>query len=175
LAILSAVQCVVNLNFLITLGVCGVAYMFIDRGKYWFGLSVFVLEFIGFGLYVGFKGLPSKTSTGIGVAKETDPGHIFGLGLLAGSLSFGGAYTTIPFLQAEAVEIGKWMAKTVFLDAIAIGQILPSPLVMFFHIHRILWRLCIWRTWMGVFECYIDFNRNSYTMLFLYNNGPPSS
>ena len=34
-------------------------------------------------------------------------------------------------MQAEAVEIGKWMTKAVFLDAIAIGQILPSPLVMF--------------------------------------------
>lgn len=32
---------------------------------------------------------------GIGVAKETDPGHIFGLGLLVGSLSFGGAYVNL--------------------------------------------------------------------------------
>ncbi|RGB27158.1 chromate transporter-domain-containing protein [Rhizophagus diaphanus] len=132
LAIISAIQTAVNLNFLITLAVCGIAFMFIDRKMYWFGLSVFVLEFIGFGIYVGLKkGIPSPTSIGIGVAKETDPGHIFALGLLAGSLSFGGAYTTIPFLQVEAVSIGKWMAKQVFLDAIAIGQILPSPLVMF--------------------------------------------
>ncbi|CAI2193456.1 4345_t:CDS:2 [Funneliformis geosporum] len=131
LAILSAIQTVVNLNFFITLGVCGIAYMFLDRKMYWPGILVFVLEFIGFGVYVGFRGLPSKYSIATGVGKETDPGHIFGLGLIAGSLSFGGAYTTIPFLQVEAVMIGKWMAKQTFLDAIAIGQILPSPLVMF--------------------------------------------
>ncbi|RIA92084.1 chromate transporter-domain-containing protein [Glomus cerebriforme] len=132
LAILSAIQSALNLNFLLTLAVCGIAFMFIDRKMYWLGLFVFVLEFIGFGIYIKFKGLPSPLSTGIGIAKEIpDAGHIFALGLLAGSLSFGGAYTTIPFLQVEAVTIGKWMLKQTFLDAIAIGQILPSPLVMF--------------------------------------------
>jgi chromate transport protein ChrA len=64
LAILSAIQTALNLNFLITLGVCGIAFMFIDRKMYWFGLLVFVLEFIGFGIYIGFKGVPSPTSIG---------------------------------------------------------------------------------------------------------------
>lgn len=34
-------------------------------------------------------------------------------------------------MEAEVVTIGKWMTKHTFLDAIAIGQILPSPLTMF--------------------------------------------
>ena len=34
-------------------------------------------------------------------------------------------------MQAEVVTIGKWMAKQTFLDAIAIGQIIPAPLTMF--------------------------------------------
>ncbi|CAG8831977.1 19095_t:CDS:2, partial [Racocetra persica] len=38
---------------------------------------------------------------------------------------------TIPFLQAEAVTIGQWMSISTFLDSIAIGNIIPSPLVMF--------------------------------------------
>lgn len=34
-------------------------------------------------------------------------------------------------MQAEAVTIGRWMTKQMFLDAIAIGQIIPAPLTMF--------------------------------------------
>lgn len=53
------------------------------------------------------------------------------LGLVAGSLSFGGAYTAIPFVQVEAVLKGGWLPQTVFIDCIAIGNILPAPLVIF--------------------------------------------
>ncbi|RIB16968.1 chromate transporter [Gigaspora rosea] len=35
------------------------------------------------------------------------------------------------WLFAEAVTIGKWMTVSTFLDSIAIGNIIPSPLVMF--------------------------------------------
>ncbi|CAG8438266.1 2743_t:CDS:2 [Acaulospora morrowiae] len=133
MAILASIQSALNINFFLTLGVCGIAFMFLDRKNYWIGISIFLLEFLGIGLYIGFKGVPSASSLGVGVAKKDalDPGHVFGLGLLAGSLSFGGAYTTIPFLKAEAVTIGQWMTATTFLDAIAIGNILPAPLVTF--------------------------------------------
>ncbi|RHZ80493.1 hypothetical protein Glove_134g78 [Diversispora epigaea] len=134
MAILSSILTALNLNMLITMGVCGIAFMFIDRKLYLIGILVFLLEFVGFGLYIGFNhGIPSPNSLGIGIAKqdELDSGHVFGLGLLTGSISFGGAYTTIPFLKAEAVVIGGWMTPATFLDAIAIGNILPAPLVMF--------------------------------------------
>jgi chromate transport protein ChrA len=51
--------------------------------------------------------------------------------LVAGSLSFGGAYTAIPFIQVEAVSKGAWLSQRVFLDCIAIGNVLPAPLVIF--------------------------------------------
>lgn len=50
---------------------------------------------------------------------------------MAGSLSFGGAYTAIPFVQVEAVLLGGWLPLGVFIDCIAIGNILPAPLVVF--------------------------------------------
>jgi chromate transport protein ChrA len=50
---------------------------------------------------------------------------------VAGSLSFGGAYTAIPFIQVEAVLKGGWMSQNVFIDCIAIGNVLPAPLVIF--------------------------------------------
>ncbi len=52
-------------------------------------------------------------------------------GLRAGLLTFGGAYTAIPFLQADAVGDGGWMTLPSFQDGLAIGGVLPAPLVMF--------------------------------------------
>ncbi|CAG8623243.1 5553_t:CDS:2 [Funneliformis mosseae] len=80
---------------------------------------------------VAAMGIPSLNSLGLGVAPTPSPGHIFALGLIAGTLSFGGAYTVIPIIQAEAVTIGHWMTQQTYLDALAIGNILPTPLVMF--------------------------------------------
>lgn len=57
--------------------------------------------------------------------------HLLLLGLVAGTLSFGGAYTAIPFVQVEAVLMGAWLPQSVFIDGIAIGNILPAPLVIF--------------------------------------------
>jgi chromate transport protein ChrA len=57
--------------------------------------------------------------------------NLFVLGLVAGSLSFGGAYTAIPFIQVEAVLRGGWLSQNVFIDCIAIGNVLPAPLVIF--------------------------------------------
>jgi chromate transporter len=56
---------------------------------------------------------------------------LFGYGLRTGLLTFGGAYTAIPFLQHDAVEVGQWMSNTQFLDGLALSGILPAPLIIF--------------------------------------------
>jgi chromate transporter len=56
---------------------------------------------------------------------------LFGSGLQAGLLTFGGAYTAIPFVQRDAVEVGGWMSNAQFLDGLALSGILPAPLVIF--------------------------------------------
>lgn len=56
---------------------------------------------------------------------------LFWSGLKAGSLTFGGAYTVIPFLQHDAVESGAWMMNATFMDGIALAGLLPAPLVIF--------------------------------------------
>lgn len=56
---------------------------------------------------------------------------LFGYGLRTGLLTFGGAYTAIPFLQKDAVLIGEWMTNAQFLDGIALSGILPAPLIIF--------------------------------------------
>jgi chromate transporter len=58
-------------------------------------------------------------------------GEIFLEGLKAGLLTFGGAFTAIPFLQESAVESQGWLTQSQFVDGLALGGVLPAPLVIF--------------------------------------------
>ena len=51
-------------------------------------------------------------------------------GLRAGLLTFGGAYTALPFLQNDAVGAQGWMTAQQFLDGVALTGVLPAPLVI---------------------------------------------
>ncbi len=56
---------------------------------------------------------------------------LFELGLIAGMVTFGGAYTTLPFICQAAVLHGKWLTQGQFLDSLAITNVMPTPLVSF--------------------------------------------
>ena len=51
-------------------------------------------------------------------------------GLKAGLLTFGGAYTAIPFVRHDAVGSG-WLTDGQFLDGLALSGVLPAPLIIF--------------------------------------------
>lgn len=55
---------------------------------------------------------------------------LFLAGLKAGLLTFGGAYTAIPFLRDDSVRQG-WMSDAQFLDGLALSGVLPAPLIIF--------------------------------------------
>jgi chromate transporter len=57
--------------------------------------------------------------------------EIFIEGLKAGLLTFGGAFTVIPFLQESAVGGHHWLTDSQFVDGLAMGGILPAPLIIF--------------------------------------------
>jgi chromate transporter len=57
--------------------------------------------------------------------------EIFLEGLKAGLLTFGGAYTVIPFLQDSAVSSHHWLTDSQFVDGLAMSGILPAPLIIF--------------------------------------------
>jgi chromate transporter len=57
--------------------------------------------------------------------------EIFFEGLKAGLLTFGGAFTVIPFLQQAAVEQQGWLTNSQFVDGLAISGVLPAPLIIF--------------------------------------------
>lgn len=105
--------------------------MFVAR-RLWIPAAVlFVLQYVGYAIYAVFRGVPSPVSLALGVARTPSLINLFVLGLVSGTLSFGGAYTAIPFVQVEAVLLGMWLPQSVFIDGIAIGNILPAPLVIF--------------------------------------------
>jgi len=55
---------------------------------------------------------------------------LFLAGLKGGLLTFGGAYTAIPYVQADTVGRG-WISGPAFLDGVAFAGVLPAPLVIF--------------------------------------------
>jgi chromate transporter len=57
--------------------------------------------------------------------------QIFLEGLKAGLLTFGGAYTVIPFLREAAVESHHWLTSGQFNDGLAMSGVLPAPLIIF--------------------------------------------
>jgi chromate transporter len=58
-----------------------------------------------------------------------------GIGALAwtafkvGALSFGGGFVIIPLMQSDAVHTYHWMSNAHFLNAVALGQVTPGPVV----------------------------------------------
>lgn len=57
-------------------------------------------------------------------------GALFLTGLKAGLLTFGGAYTAIPFVRADVVQRG-WISDGIFLDGVVLANVMPAPLVIF--------------------------------------------
>ena len=55
---------------------------------------------------------------------------LFWAGLKGGLLTFGGAYTAIPFVRNDTVGRG-WMTDGQFLDGLSLSSVLPAPLVIF--------------------------------------------
>lgn len=124
-----------------------------DKWRWLVAFGVFIAQWFGvsFLLSLGLAGLfyalvkrngrldsaPAVWLVPIGLAPAlvaaTSPSllALFGYGLRAGLLTFGGAYTAIPFLQHDAVEVGGWLTNAQFLDGLALSGVLPAPLIIF--------------------------------------------
>ncbi|HEY3946068.1 MAG TPA: chromate efflux transporter [Solirubrobacteraceae bacterium] len=46
-----------------------------------------------------------------------------------GALSYGGGFVIVPLMQADAVHVYHWMTNGQFLNAVALGQVTPGPVV----------------------------------------------
>jgi chromate transporter len=65
-------------------------------------------------------------------ATAADPGGTLSLvwtALKVGALSFGGGFVIVPLMQSDAVNTYHWMTHSQFLNAVALGQVTPGPVV----------------------------------------------
>jgi chromate transporter len=72
------------------------------------------------------------SSFGLPVATVIGGGGLLSLAWVAfkvGALSYGGGFVIIPLMQADAVGHYHWLTNREFLDAVALGQVTPGPVV----------------------------------------------
>jgi len=65
-------------------------------------------------------------------AVATTSGGVLALAWVAfkvGALAYGGGFVIIPLMQHDAVQHYHWMTNSQFLDAVALGQVTPGPVV----------------------------------------------
>jgi chromate transporter len=107
-------------SFVLVLLGGGIAYELLKNGRRW----------IGGGNTLGI-GPPALLAVAAAAIAVSPTAQIFLEGLKAGLLTFGGAYTVIPFLRESAVEGHRWLTSAQFVDGLAISGILPAPLIIF--------------------------------------------
>jgi chromate transporter len=133
IAFFAAVGQFLNVNFLITLLAAGLVYALVGRRQKVLAIGLAAV-FIALVVVSSFSGLLPARNLQSSVATLTKPASLLTLfwsGLKSGLLTFGGAYTVIPFLQHDAVEVGGWMKSAQFLDGLALSGLLPAPLIIF--------------------------------------------
>jgi chromate transporter len=125
-----------GVHFAVTLTAGGVAYVLAKQG--WPSLAAALLIACSAGLlwWMMQNNFELAALGSAAVQQGTGEGHrslwqLFVSGFKAGMLTFGGAYTVIPFLQEDAVVDGAWMTNSQFLDGLALSSLLPAPLIIF--------------------------------------------
>jgi chromate transporter len=74
-------------------------------------------------------GWPLPVVAAAGAAGLGGVGALAWTALKVGALSFGGGFVIIPLMQADAVSTYHWMSHSQFLNAVALGQVTPGPVV----------------------------------------------
>jgi chromate transporter len=122
-----------DINFLITLLSAGLIYALVglERPRVAFTLGLVFVFGIIFQAFA-FASTPADPAVAVAITDSARSTWTFLFsGLRAGLLTFGGAYTAIPFIQNDAVEVGRWMTNAQFLDGLALSGLLPAPLIIF--------------------------------------------
>lgn len=135
-ALVAAVATFCGVSFFIVLLVAGTAYVLWTRNSK-AAAAVLAIVLLAFCAWTfspeNFLAQPAAASAlqGDVVVHTNNPLAVFFTGLKGGLLTFGGAYTVIPFIQQDAVINNAWMSNEQFLDGIALSGILPAPLIIF--------------------------------------------
>lgn len=123
-AIAAVVLTLLGVHFLIVFIICAVWQALWSANKRLAAITATsALTALAFGV--------SAILPGTGFINTGGAGNLLVEGLKAGLLSFGGAYTAIPFLQSSMVGHYPGITQQVFLDSIALGSVIPAPLIIF--------------------------------------------
>ena len=133
--IIGAVSCAASLlgvSFWLILPAAGLTYALAQRSRRLAAATLFMLMLsIGLAARYGFGGPSAPPVAVAGVVPMTaSVAALFFTGLKAGLLTFGGAYTAIPIMRADATR-GGWIGNGQFLDGVALAQVIPAPLIIF--------------------------------------------
>lgn len=77
----------------------------------------------------GIAALPSLPALAAGAITGGVLLSVAWVAFKVGALSYGGGFVIIPLMQADAVSHYHWMTAAQFLNAVALGQITPGPVV----------------------------------------------
>jgi chromate transporter len=137
IAIAAGIATLAGIPFWVTLAVAGLAHVAGARTQL---RGVYLLVTLAaVGALAWAIGASSPFDAGVVAPAPTGPApnagdasivDLFLSGLRAGLLTFGGAYTAIPFVRGDAVSNG-WLTDAQFLDGLALSGILPAPLIIF--------------------------------------------
>lgn len=114
-----------GLNFLINILICGSCYYLCIKKK-----NILAILLVVISLSIAFTGYLNIELFQHFSNSKSESG-LFLEGLKAGLLSFGGAYTALPFLKSGIVGNYIDVTENVFTDGIALTGVLPTPLLMF--------------------------------------------
>lgn len=130
----SAACAALDVSFWVTLPAAGLAYGAVEARRFAVAALIIVAAVL-VALWIGGNPLLVGSQVPSGTVTRVQSGSVSTLalflsGLKAGLLTFGGAYTAIPFVRGDAVGRG-WISEGQFLDSLALSGIIPAPLVIF--------------------------------------------
>jgi chromate transporter len=129
-----ALAAALGASFWTTLPAAGAAYAAIKSDRRLLAAAIVAVS-VALALSVGTADVLAGSRAPGPATALVAPGSvgIFALllsGLKAGLMTFGGAYTAIPFVRGDAVGRG-WLSEGQFLDSLALSGIIPAPLIIF--------------------------------------------
>ena len=125
IGVLSSALTWLGLNFLLNILICGACYYLSVKHNNILAIALGVVS-----LPIALTGYLNIELFQYFSTPESESG-LFLQGLKAGLLSFGGAYTALPFLKSGIAGHYIGVTEDVFSDGIALTGVVPTPLLMF--------------------------------------------
>jgi chromate transporter len=128
-AIAAAAASLAGANFWVVLPTAGLVYALQSAGR---NLGAVAVLAVAAGAVIALQTVSPTESAAVGTSVVATPTllALFLAGLKGGLLTFGGAYTAIPFVRQDTVGRG-WMTDAQFLDGLGLSGLIPAPLVIF--------------------------------------------